>query len=124
MVVLRKYQIEASNKLTRLCQTKKCGYLSGECRTGKTLVALSVVKNMELEKVLIITKKKAIPSIESDVRKMNLEKVVSTTNFEQLKRFRGSSWNMIIVDEAHSVGAFPKPSQRYSNILKLKLMFC
>ena len=119
MVVLRKYQIEASNKLTRLCTHHRCGYLSGECRTGKTLVALSVVKNMELEKVLIITKKKAIPSIESDVRKMNLEKVVSTTNFEQLKNFRGSSWNMIIVDEAHSVGAFPKPSQRYLNIKKI-----
>ena len=73
MVKLRDYQIQASRKLTKLCQVNKCGYLSGECRTGKTLVALSVVKNMSLEKVLIITKKKAIPSIESDVRKMNLE---------------------------------------------------
>ena len=120
MVVLRKYQKVASSKLTRLCQIKKCAYLSGECRTGKTLVALSVVKNMALEKVLVITKKKAIPSIKSDIEKMNLERVVSVTNFEMLKKFRGSSWNMIIVDEAHSVGAFPKPSQRYLNILKLR----
>ena len=120
MVKLREYQKAASRKLTRLCQIKKCAYLSGECRTGKTMVALSVVKNMALEKVLVITKKKAIPSIESDTRKMNLEKVVSITNFEMLKKFRGSSWNMIIVDEAHSVGAFPKPSQRYLNILKLR----
>ena len=103
MVVLRKYQKAASSKLTRLCQIKRCGYLSGECRTGKTLVALSVVKNMALEKVLVITKKKAIPSIKSDVEKMNLERVVSITNFEQLKNFKGTSWNMIIVDEAHSV---------------------
>ncbi len=120
MVQLRNYQKVASRKLTRLCQIKKCAYLSGECRTGKTMVALSVVRNMALEKVLVITKKKAIPSIESDIRKMNLEKVVSVTNFEMLKKFRGSSWNMIIVDEAHSVGAFPKPSQRYLNILKLR----
>jgi len=84
------------------------------------MVALSVVKNMALEKVLIITKKKAIPSIESDVNKMNLERVVSTTNFEQLKNFKGTSWNMIILDEAHSVGAFPKPSQRYKNILNIR----
>ena len=70
------------------------------------MVALSVVRNMALEKVLVITKKKAIPSIESDIRKMNLEKVVFTTNFEQLKNFKGTSWNMIIVDEAQSVGAF------------------
>ncbi len=120
MVQLRDYQKVASRKLTRLCQIKKCAYLSGECRTGKTMVALSVVRNMALEKVLVITKKKAIPSIESDIRKMNLEEIVSVTNFEMLKKFRGSSWNMIIVDEAHSVGAFPKPSQRYLNILKLR----
>ncbi len=94
MVKLRDYQKVASRKLTRLCQIKKCAYLSGECRTGKTMVALSVVRNMALEKVLVITK--------------------------MLKKFRGSSWNMIIVDEAHSVGAFPKPSQRYLNILKLR----
>ena len=70
--------------------------------------------------MLVITKKKAIPSIKSDVEKMNLERVVSITNFEQLKNFKGTSWNMIIVDEAHSVGAFPKPSQRYQNILQLR----
>ena len=120
MVKLREYQKAASRKLTRLCQVKKCAYLSGECRTGKTMVALSVVRNMALEKVLVITKKKAIPSIKSDVEKMNLERVVSITNFEQLKNFKGTSWNMIIVDEAHSVGAFPKPSQRYQNILQLR----
>ena len=120
MVKLREYQKAASRKLTRLCQIKKCAYLSGECRTGKTMVALSVVRNMALEKVLIITKKKAIRSIESDVIKMNLERVVSITNFEQLKNFKGTNWNMIIVDEAHSVGAFPKPSQRYQNILQLR----
>ena len=84
------------------------------------MVALSVVRNMALEKVLVITKKKAIPSIKSDVEKMNLERVVSTTNFEQSKNFKGTSWNMIIVDEAHSVGAFPKPSQRYQNILQIR----
>ena len=120
MIQLRDYQKVASRKLTRLCQIKKCAYLSGECRTGKTMVALSVVRKMALEKVWVITKKKAIPSIESDIKKMNLERVVSVTNFEQLKNFKGTSWNMIIVDEAHSVGAFPKPSQRYQNILHLR----
>lgn len=120
MIHFRPYQKEAIRKLTRLCQIHNCGYLSGECRTGKTLVALAVVKKMALEKVLLITKKKAIPSIKSDIEKINLEKVVEVTNFEQLKKFSGSNWNMIIVDEAHSVGAFPKPSQRYKNILKLR----
>ena len=117
---LREYQKEASKKLTHLIETKRCGYLSGECRTGKTLVALSVVKNMELENVLVITKKKAIPSIKNDIAKINLNNVVDVTNFEQLKNYRGSQWDMIIVDEAHSVGAFPKPSQRYQNILQLR----
>ena len=120
MIHFRPYQKEAIRKLTRLCQIHNCGYLSGECRTSKTLVALAVVKKMALEKVLLITKKKAIPSIKSDIEKINLNNVVEVTNFEQLRKFSGSSWNMIIVDEAHSVGAFPKPSQRYKNILNLR----
>ena len=41
MIQLREYQKEASEKLTRLCNNYGHGYLSGECRTGKTLVALS-----------------------------------------------------------------------------------
>ena len=69
MVKLRKYQKVASRKLTRLCQIKKCAYLSGECRTGKTLGALSVVREYGIRKVLVITKKKAIPSIKSDIEK-------------------------------------------------------
>ena len=99
MVKLREYQKVASRKLTKLCQIKKCAYLSGECRTGKTMVALSVVKNMALEKVLVITKKKAIPSIKSDVEKMNLERVVSITNFEQLKNFEGISKTISTISE-------------------------
>jgi len=120
MIKLRQYQKEASNKLMELCLSKGFGYLSGECRTGKTLVALSVVKNMEEDQVLIITKKKAISSIKKDIDLMDLTDKVVVTNFEQLKNFEGTSWNIVIVDEAHSVGAFPKPSQRQQNILKLR----
>ena len=119
MIELREYQKEASDKLMELCLREGFGYLSGECRTGKTLVALSVVKNIEADKVLIITKKKAISSIKKDINLMDLTDKVVVTNFEQLKNFEGTSWNIVIVDEAHSVGAFPKPSQRQQNILKL-----
>ena len=120
MIKLRDYQKEASEKLTKICFNYGHGYLSGECRTGKTLVALSVVKNMNEDKVLIITKKKAISSIKKDIELMDLTDKVVVTNFEQLKNFEGTSWNIVIVDEAHSVGAFPKPSQRQQNILKLR----
>ena len=85
MIKLRDYQKEASEKLTRLCNNYGHGYLSGECRTGKTLVALSVVKNMDEDKVLIITKKKAISSIKKDIDLMDLTDKVVVTNFEQLK---------------------------------------
>ena len=120
MIQLRDYQKEASDKLMELCVSEGFGYLSGECRTGKTLVALSVVRNIEADKVLIITKKKAISSIKKDIDLMYLTDKVIVTNFEQLKNFEGTSWNIVIVDEAHSVGAFPKPSQRQQNILKLR----
>jgi len=50
MIKLRQYQKEASEKLTKLCNNYGHGYLSGECRTGKTLVALSVVSDKQYKK--------------------------------------------------------------------------
>ena len=66
-----------------------------------------------------MTKKKAIPSIEKDVRAMGLKEVVTVTNFEQVKKFTGQTWDCVVVDEAHSIGAFPKASQRQQQILNL-----
>ena len=64
---LREYQnniaIQAADKLTAF----GCCYLSMECRTGKTLTALSAADKFKAKSVLLITKLKAIPSIKTTI---------------------------------------------------------
>ena len=46
MIQLREYQKEAADKLYWLLARKQFAYLSGEVRTGKTLVALSLIERL------------------------------------------------------------------------------
>jgi hypothetical protein len=116
MITLRTYQSEAASKIEAILRTHRICYLAGMVRTGKTLTALSVIKSIGYATALIVTKKKAIASIEADRDAMGLQDVVTVTNFEQLPKHRGKSYGLLICDEAHGTGAFPKPSKRYKDI--------
>ena len=113
------HQQRAASEITERLQAHRLAYLTGEVRTGKTIAALEVVRRMALTSVLIVTKKKAIKSIEKDRDGMGLSDVVTVTNYEQLPKFRGKSYAMVIVDEAHCVGAYPKPPKRLLDIRSL-----
>ena len=120
MIELRKYQKQASDKIVFLLQNKGCAYLAGETRTGKTCTILSAAKQICYKRILFITKKKAIESIRQDALALKVDIVV--TNYEQLKKFQNTEWDLLIADEAHSLGAYPKPSlrQRYIRTISYK----
>lgn len=113
---LRQYQIENAKKLTEIIQQYKLAYFSAEVRTGKTLTALEVAK--DYNNVLFVTKKKAIASIENDYKNFGYKFKLLVTNFEQIKNVK-DNFDFIIIDEAHSLGAYPKPSQRTIFLKKL-----
>lgn len=108
---LRDYQEEISDKAVKLLQTYKIAYLAMQVRTGKTLTAIATAHKFGATKILFITKKKAI----SDILKQRDEYATSlqifVTNYEQLGNVH-ESFDIVIIDEAHSLGAFPKPSGR------------
>lgn len=66
MIQLRKYQNNIAMKPPINWVAFGCCYLSMECRTGKTITALSAADNFDAQSVLFITKLKAIPSIKAD----------------------------------------------------------
>lgn len=116
MIKLRDYQEKIVNdgydKLLRLNMV----YLSMEVRTGKTLTALSLADKFTNKKgVLFVTKKKAIASIENDYALLNPEYKITVINYESLHKVEGD-FDIIIVDEAHSIGTYPKPSKRYKDL--------
>lgn len=87
-------------------------YMAAEVRTGKTIMALSIAKLAGWRRVCVITKKKAIGSIELDYSNIGaIFEIFKVTNFEQVKNLQ-KIYDGYIIDEAHSLGAFPKPSGR------------
>jgi len=116
---LREYQKEAADKLYWLLARKQFAYLMGEVRTGKTLTALSLIERLGIQRCLLVTKKKAIPSIEKDAKALGLQDKVLIINYERLPKIAWTFWQLLIVDEAHSIGAYPKPSGRWKNLRQM-----
>lgn len=112
-ITFRDYQIEIITKGMQLMYRHRFLYLAMEVRTGKTLTSLGIAEKMHVSNVLFVTKKKAIKSITSDLDLFNPSYHMTIVNYESLHIVQDERrWDMVILDEAHSMGAFPKPSKR------------
>lgn len=116
MITLRDYQKEISHKACDILTVYRIVYLSMEVRTGKTLTALQTANNYGAENVLFVTKKKAISSIENDYNLLSPDYNIKIVNYESLHKIDKSLFDLLILDEAHSMGAFPKPSKRVKEL--------
>ena len=92
-------------------------------RVGKTLISLGVAYRLKAQRVLFITKKKAISSIVKDYENLKesypqINFQLDVVNYEQVNK-KTDIYDVYVVDEAHSLGAFPKPSLRTKNIKSL-----
>jgi SNF2 family DNA or RNA helicase len=109
----RDYQADIIHKGYKILSKHRFLYLAMEVRTGKTLTSLGIAEMCDIKNVLFITKKKAISSIEADYSALKPTYSLSVINYESLHLVMSDKkWDMVICDEAHSMGAFPKPSQR------------
>ena len=118
----RDYQNEIIIKGYKILLEHKLLYLAMEVRTGKTLTSLGICNYIFLEKgfnVLFVTKKKAISSIVDDYNLYNPRYNLEVINYESLHKIQKNNWDAIICDEAHCMGAFPKPSKRTKQIKEL-----
>lgn len=112
-LTFRDYQKEIILKGTEMLLQNKFLYLAMEVRTGKTLTSLAIAEKVNANNVLFVTKKKAISSIESDYALFGPNYNICIINYESLHLVKDDQqWDLIVLDEAHSMGAFPKPSQR------------
>ena len=114
---LRKYQSEISDQACNLLNQYGLVYLSMEVRTGKTITAMETARKYGAIRILFISKLKALKSIENDALHFPMLEVVAV-NFESIHKVTGM-FDLIIADEAHTLGAFPKQSKRTSELKKL-----
>jgi len=112
MKTLRDYQVDLSKKAVNILKEKKIVYLFFQVRTGKSATALETCRLYGAKKVLFLTKKKAIGSIESDYKDFGFTFDLTVINNESLQKVTDNDFDIVIQDEAHSMGAFPKPSNR------------
>lgn len=112
MLELREYQDQISSQAAQLLEKHKICYLAMECRTGKTLTALATALKYGAKSILVISKVKALPSIYADYELMRPAFMMDAVNYESAHKFAGNKYDLIILDEAHNLGTFPKPSKR------------
>lgn len=116
----REYQKKIIEDAYNVISVHRFVYLAMEVRTGKTLTSLGLAEKLGCENVLFLTKKKAISSITSDYDLMCPASFsLFTINYESIHKIPDIKWDMVILDEAHGLGAFPKPSNRAKKVKEL-----
>jgi SNF2 family DNA or RNA helicase len=120
MIEFRDYQEQIIDRGLHTLQSHGFLYLSMEVRTGKTLTALGICDRIpDVHRVLFLTKKKAISSITDDSDKLCPHYELWVQNYESLHKLPPLKWDVIILDESHGMGAFPKPSKRAKDVRHL-----
>ena len=124
MIELRDYQKDISSQGADILFEKGFLYLSMQVRTGKTLTAMATCNKL-VERgvfehpvsVLFLTKKKAISGIEKDIEGFGSPLLdVEVINYESIHKRGKKCWDIVVCDEAHGLGAFPKPSKRARDV--------
>lgn len=111
----RDYQKEIIDKGIDVLGEHGFVYIAMEVRTGKTLTSMGIAQGMDMNSMLFITKKKAISSIEGDYQMYGPSFDIQVINYESLHKIKGT-FDIIVLDEAHGMGAFPKPSKRSKQV--------
>lgn len=114
MIKLYKHQEEMILKAKPILDEYNLVYIAAETRTGKSLATIYLLKD-DYEKILVLTKKKAISSWENDLNLSNA-KNFTVTNYEAIHKLVDDDYDVIVLDEAHSIGSYPKPSKRAEQI--------
>jgi hypothetical protein len=119
-VEFRDYQDDIINRGLEVIQSSRFLYLSMEVRTGKTLTALGICDKLrDVDRVLFLTKKKAISSITVDSDKLCPRYELWVQNYESIHKLPNLKWDVIVIDEAHNCGAMPKPNKRAKDVAVL-----
>jgi len=117
---LRDYQLQISNQALDKLESLGMVYLSMEVRTGKTLTAIATAARYAPNgKALFVTKKKAIKDVlgQAEAYDADLD-TFNCINYESVHKLEDEleDLDVIILDEAHGLGAFPKPTGKFKRI--------
>jgi len=119
MFELRQYQHDISTQAAALLREYKIAYLALEVRCGKTLTSMAAAEKYGAKNVLFVTKLKAISSIQDDYNSLSPAFTIDIINHESLHKITRRDYDLIIVDEAHTCGGFPKMPERTKQLCEI-----
>ena len=117
----RDYQERLSTEASKILNRTKIVALLMMVRTGKTITSFLTADKVGAKSVLFITKKKVILSetILNDYNLVNPSFELMQINYESVHKINANDYDLIILDESHNLGAFPKPSKRTKQIKQI-----
>ena len=117
---LRDYQVELSEQGVEKLKELGLVYYAVMMRVGKSAISLETCKLFGAKKVIFLTKKKAISSVENDYIDFGYDKhfELLVTNNESLHHVKDNDFDIVIMDEAHRLGGFPKTSKIAKDLKK------
>ena len=114
------HQIEIANKAYQILKDNMIVYLAMEERTGKTLTSILVCEQTKAERILIITKKKALDGWDDTFKRFDVKKSYTAINYESLHKLTNTKFDLVIIDEAHSnLSAYPKVGTIWKKVYAL-----
>lgn len=126
------YQERVKNEALDVLRRYGIVYIMGMPRTGKTPISLSVVRQLHEESEanlknarectsLLLTRRQAMPSIEKDIKAVFGAKFgqIDLFSYHSIHKLEPKAYNCIILDEAHTVGAYPKANKMQKQISEL-----
>ena len=116
--MLRDYQIELSHEGYKRLVQYGLVYYAIETRVGKTLISLNTCKLIGADSVLFVTKKKVISDIYKQAEEFGVDFDLKVINYEQLHN-EEPEYDTIIIDEAHSIAAFPRMCLRAKELVRI-----
>jgi hypothetical protein len=117
---LTDYQNSIVNQAVKVLETHRLVYLALETRVGKTPVSIMLCQRLcesqGIKKAVFCTKKGVIPAIQKTLHEIKqdtqIDVDIDIVSFDSLHKVTHEPNRIIIADEAHSFGAYPKPSRR------------
>jgi hypothetical protein len=120
MIELRDYQEDMAEKAIDILDRSGFVYIAAEVRTGKTLTSLAICEKANANRVVFLTKKRAISSITDDSDKLCPSYEFWCINYESMHKLPDFSKmggvDVLVLDEAHGLGKFAKPSKRAKDV--------
>lgn len=124
MLTLKSHQAEAVQRGATMLRRNRILCLTFWMRKGKTLTALAIcdkcLVNSEDAKVLFISELEPLPSIRSDYAMMEKPSFeLATVNYESVHKYLDYKPNIVIIDESHKIGQYPKPGVYGQRVKKI-----